>query len=88
MKIKYKRISNYIWYREYRIFISTGILHNQFIGWICKYNKTDRKFNAFSSELRITPTDYNNYFKTLREAKKFIKKQAEIYFTSGEKGNE
>lgn len=75
IKIQYKKVENDVWYREYLIYIN-----NKFVGWICKYNKTDKKFNVFSSKLHITTSDCNDYFKTLREAKKYIKQKAEIYF--------
>lgn len=65
IKIQYKKVENDVWYREYLIYIN-----NKFVGWICKYNKTDKKFNVFSSKLHITTSDCNDYFKTLREAKR------------------
>lgn len=50
----------------------------RFMGWICKYNKTDRKFEVFSSELGITK--HNDCFKSLRAAKKFVKNRAQLHF--------
>lgn len=75
LKIQYKKVESSVWYREYLIYIN-----NRSVGWVCKYNKTDKKFNVFSPELHITPLDYNDYFETLRKAKKFIQEKAEIYF--------
>lgn len=75
IKIQYKKIESNIWYSEYTIYID-----DRFQGWVCKYDKTDKKFNVYCPKLNITPTDNNDYFKTLREAKKYIKQKAEIYF--------
>lgn len=75
MKIQYKKVENNVWYSEYHIYIN-----NRFEGWICKYRKTDKKFNVYCLKLNITSLDKDDYFKTLREAKKYIKQKAEIYF--------
>lgn len=78
MKIKYKEELESCWYRTYYIYISTVNDNYRFMGWICKYNKTDRKFEVFSSELGITK--HNDCFKSLRAAKKFVKNRAQLHF--------
>lgn len=75
VKIQYKEVQSNIWYSEYLIYIN-----GRYQGWVYEYGETDRTFNVYCPKLSITPLDNNDHFKTLREAKKYIKQKAELYF--------
>ena len=80
MKVKFVRdYLNVTWYREYSIILEDND-KEIYLGWVCKYQEKDKEWHAYSDNLGIEYTQYNNEFDSLTEAKEYIKRKVNIYY--------
>lgn len=77
MRVKFKREKDTCWYSEYHIYID-----DTYLGWIAKYRKKNKVWEAYSSKLRIGPMIGNDTFNTLKSAKDYV--EYRIYFYEDE----